>query len=166
VRLLSYQPMEAIWRAVRECDARLVVIDSIQTIVTERLNKPAGNHGQMKYVVNNLCKGLKDEGRSMLIIGQVNKDGDFEGPKMLEHIVDGVAFLSGARDQPIKDLKLFKHRFGPIDRRARLRMTEEGFSEVEPDEKGQDHGGSREGAAEPADLVDQFAGTAAGRRLA
>jgi intein/homing endonuclease len=161
VRLLSYQPMEVIWREAHECDARLVIVDSIQTIVTERFNKPHGHHGQMKYVINKLCKGLKDEGRSMLIIGQVNKDGDFEGPKSLEHIVDGVAFLSGARNQPIKNVSLFKHRFGPADRQARLRMTETGFVEVEPDEKGQDKHGGAESSRVP-DLVDEFAGTAAG----
>jgi DNA repair protein RadA/Sms len=130
--LLATDSAEDAWAAVQRVNAKLVITDSIQTLRTDRFpNKSAGNPIVMKYVVNNLCAKTKKQGRTIFIVGQVNKDGTFEGPRALEHLVDTLLFFDGNPKKPIRTLFCLKNRNGPTDRVVRLKMTGKGLVEVD-----------------------------------
>lgn len=152
--VLATDSAEEAWAAVQRVNAKLVITDSIQTLRTDRFpNKSAGNPIVMKYVINNLCAKTKKQGRTIFIVGQVNKDGTFEGPRALEHLVDTLLFFDGHPKKPIRTLLCLKNRNGPTDRVVRLKMTGKGLVEIDEvpkdGEESYDDEESEQPAAEP-----------------
>ena len=65
------------------------------------------------------------------MVGQITKEGDIAGPRVLEHLVDTVLFFEGDRNHDYRLIRVMKHRFGPTDESAVLTMTEKGLAPVE-----------------------------------
>ena len=66
-----------------------------------------------------------------LLIGHVDeKSGDIAGPKILEHLVDTVLYFEGDKNLHLRNLRVFKNRFGPTDEMAVFQMTHTGLVEV------------------------------------
>lgn len=73
----------------------------------------------------------KEEGITVLLIGQVTKDGTLAGPRTLEHMVDVVLEFEGEREQPLRILRAVKNRFGSTDEIGMFEMTAKGLSAVD-----------------------------------
>ncbi len=108
----------------------ITIIDSVQTIRLPSLPGEPGNSTQVKASSAVISEAAKKSGASVILVGQVNKDGDLAGPRLLEHLVDTVAMLEGDRNQSLRVLRLLKHRFGPADQTVFLQMDERGLDEV------------------------------------
>lgn len=108
----------------------LVIVDSIQSMRTAAAQGEAGNPTQLKASAALLNEAAKDSGTSLILVGQVTKDGDLAGPRLLEHLVDTVMMLEGDRYQTFRLLRVVKHRFGATEESALLTMTEKGLEEV------------------------------------
>lgn len=108
----------------------LVVIDSIQTLVSEELAGMAGSVGQVRHCAELLVQYAKEHGVSMIIVGHVTKDGTIAGPKVLEHMVDTVLFLEGERFVSARILRTLKNRFGAVEEVGIFDMQEKGLKEI------------------------------------
>jgi DNA repair protein RadA/Sms len=108
----------------------LVVIDSIQTMVSEELSGMAGSVGQIRFCAEKLVGVAKSQGIPILIIGHVTKEGEIAGPKILEHMVDTVLYLEGERYQDARILRTLKNRFGAVEEVGIFEMRENGLLEI------------------------------------
>lgn len=109
----------------------ITVVDSIQTMRLADLPGEPGSVGQVKACAATLAGAAKRSHRPVILVGQVTKEGDVAGPRVLEHLVDTVLFLEGDRMHRYRLLRALKHRFGPTDEVALLAMTEKGLEPVE-----------------------------------
>lgn len=109
----------------------LAIIDSIQTMRAPGVESEPGSATQIKASGALLTEAAKRSHRPIIIVGQVTKDGDIAGPRLLEHLVDTVLFLEGDRTHHYRVLRTFKHRFGSTDDIALLSMTERGLEPIE-----------------------------------
>jgi len=105
----------------------LAIVDSIQSLTTEQASGEAGNVSQVKACAALLTQTAKKTGVPIILVGQVTKDGDIAGPRILEHVVDTVLSLEGDKLHRFRVLRAIKHRFGSTDETALLDMNESGL---------------------------------------
>ena len=122
--------VDAASESIREGGYKLVIADSIQTLVTEDLNSAAGSVGQVRESAYRLHRLAKESGTAVFLVGHVTKEGSVAGPKVLEHLVDTVLFLEGEQHHAFRILSASKNRFGPVDEIGVFEMTEKGMEEV------------------------------------
>jgi DNA repair protein RadA/Sms len=108
-----------------------MIVDSIQSISTEQANGESGSVSQVKASAAIITEAAKQAHVPVFLVGQVTKEGDVAGPRVLEHLVDTVLFLEGDAQHRYRILRALKHRFGPTDETAVLTMTERGLEAVE-----------------------------------
>lgn len=108
----------------------LCIVDSIQSLRTTNTNGEAGSTGQVKACAAIITEAAKTHNIPVILVGQVTKDGDVAGPRVLEHVVDTVLFLEGDHEHRYRVLRCLKHRFGPTDETVLLSMTEHGLEPV------------------------------------
>jgi DNA repair protein RadA/Sms len=121
---------EVIAATIEQEKPDLTIIDSIQSLRLSELPGEAGSVGQVKACAATLAAAAKQSNRPIILVGQVTKEGDVAGPRVLEHVVDTVLFLEGERNHHYRLLRALKHRFGPTDEVALLAMTEKGLEPV------------------------------------
>ncbi len=109
---------------------QLVVVDSIQTMVSQNLSGSAGTNSQITNNTNSLVRLAKSTNTSFIIIGHVTKEGNVAGPRLMEHLVDTVLYLEGERYGLLKLLRSVKNRFGATNEVGMLEMTEAGLVAV------------------------------------
>jgi DNA repair protein RadA/Sms len=109
---------------------QLVVVDSIQTMVSQNLSGSAGTTSQITNNTNSLVRLAKSTNTSFIIIGHVTKEGNVAGPRLMEHLVDTVLYLEGERYGLLKLLRSVKNRFGATNEVGMLEMTEAGLVAV------------------------------------
>lgn len=108
-----------------------VVIDSIQTLISDEVSSQAGSVSQVREataVFLRLSKGLDI---SIFIVGHVTKEGTVAGPRVLEHMVDTVLYFEGDRHASYRILRGVKNRFGSTDEIGVFEMQEKGLIEVQ-----------------------------------
>lgn len=110
---------------------KLVIVDSVQSLRTDDVGGEAGGVSQVRASASVIAEAAKRAHVPVILVGQVTKDGDLAGPRLLEHLVDAVLMLEGDRTQAYRVLRLLKHRFGPADESLLFAMTERGLETVE-----------------------------------
>ena len=110
---------------------QLVIVDSIQTLTTGDLAGGAGSIGQVRECAERLRRMAKDSKTAIILVGHVTKAGGIAGPKVLEHIVDGVFSLEGDRFHSFRILRASKNRFGPTFEVGIFAMGAKGLRAVE-----------------------------------
>jgi DNA repair protein RadA/Sms len=108
-----------------------VVIDSIQTTFSEKLEMAPGSIGQVREVASQLLFWTKKNNIPAFLIGHITKDGAIAGPKALEHIVDTVLYFEGPRQHPHRIVRTIKNRFGPANELGIFEMISSGLKPVE-----------------------------------
>lgn len=111
--------------------AKVIVIDSIQTMYVDALDSAPGTVSQVRTSAYELIKLAKKRGFTLFIVGHVTKEGAIAGPKILEHMVDTVLYFEGERGHHFRILRTVKNRFGATDEIGVFEMTEKGLIEVE-----------------------------------
>ena len=106
--------------------ADLVVIDSIQTLWADALEAAPGTVSQVRAATQSLVRFAKAQGRALLLVGHVTKDGQIAGPKVIEHMVDTVLYFEGDRGHPFRILRAAKNRFGATDEIGVFEMARRG----------------------------------------
>ncbi|QZT35906.1 DNA repair protein RadA [Halosquirtibacter xylanolyticus] len=127
---LSETSMEKILLHVDREKPDFLIIDSIQTVVTEMLETAAGSVGQIRECANLILKTVKPMQVPTLLIGHINKEGSLAGPKVLEHIVDTVLQFEGDRNHLFRILRSSKNRFGSTSELGIFEMEQTGLREV------------------------------------
>ncbi len=109
----------------------LVVVDSVQTLASQRADGIPGSVSQVRTVAGELVEAVKRSQATLILVGHVTKDGQIAGPKLLEHMVDTVLYLEGDRRDYSRVLRVLKNRFGPSDELLVFTMEEQGLRVVD-----------------------------------
>src|SRR6202045_2263905 len=109
---------------------RLLVIDSIQTMWTQRVEAAPGTVTQVRGSAGELIRFAKRSGAAVILVGHVTKDGQIAGPRVVEHMVDAVMSFEGDGSHQFRILRAIKNRFGPTDEIGVFEMTGAGLREV------------------------------------
>ena len=107
-----------------------LVIDSIQTTFSDKLDLAPGSIGQVREVASQFLMWTKQKQVPVFLIGHITKDGALAGPKALEHIVDTVLYFEGPRQYPHRIVRTIKNRFGAANELGIFEMTGEGLRPV------------------------------------
>ena len=110
----------------------LVIVDSIQTMVSQDAPGGAGSVSQTRAATNSWLRFAKETQTPVFLVGHVTKAGMVAGPKTLEHMVDVVLYFEGDRYHQLRLLRAAKNRFGPTDEIGVWQMTGRGLEEVNP----------------------------------
>ncbi|MDD5819340.1 MAG: DNA repair protein RadA [Bacteroidales bacterium] len=108
----------------------LMIVDSVQTMFTDRVDSTPGSVSQIKEVASMLLRYAKQSSVPVILIGHITKDGYIAGPKILEHIVDVVLQFEGDSSSSYRILRSIKNRFGSTSEIAVFEMTGSGLREV------------------------------------
>jgi DNA repair protein RadA/Sms len=122
--------LEAIMSAARESGARLLVVDSIQTVFLNEVTSSAGGVAQLRECAAALVRFAKATDTAVLIIGHVTREGTIAGPKVLEHLVDTVLYFESDAGSRYRIVRATKNRFGAVNELAFFAMTEGGLREI------------------------------------
>lgn len=108
----------------------LVIADSIQSLISEKVRGYSGSIGQVRVSGAILTRIAKITTTPMLMVGQINKVGNIAGPKVLEHIVDCVLYFEGGEFNQYRILRGMKNRFGSTNEIGVFEMTSLGLKEI------------------------------------
>lgn len=110
--------------------ARVLVIDSIQTMVNEDLASAPGSVAQLRECVGRVVQFAKQREIAVFLIGHVTKEGAIAGPRVVEHMVDTVLYFENDPASRFTLVRAVKNRFGASSEMGVFAMTESGFREV------------------------------------
>jgi len=116
------------WQSLRPS---LVVVDSIQTLHTDRVNSAPGSVAQVRECAAMLAATAKAHGTPVVLVGHVTKDGTLAGPRVLEHLVDVVLTFDGDRSHALRLLRALKNRFGSTQEVGVFQMEAAGLACVD-----------------------------------
>jgi DNA repair protein RadA/Sms len=128
--LLASIELDVIAEAISHLKPALVVVDSIQTVLSNHLTAAPGSISQVRECTLQLMHLAKSTHTPIFIIGHVTKEGTVAGPKALEHIADAVLYLEGERYHTYRLLRGVKNRFGATHEVGVFEMHGEGLLEV------------------------------------
>ncbi len=128
--LLSETSLDDIFNHVGELGPGLLVIDSIQTLHSSKLEAAPGSITQVRECTSQLMQYAKQNNVPVFLIGHINKEGNIAGPKVLEHMVDTVLQFEGDRNMTYRILRTIKNRFGSTSELGIYKMQGDGLEEV------------------------------------
>lgn len=113
----------------------LLIVDSVQTMVSPEATGVPGGVTQIRQVTGALIQIAKERGIATVLVGHVTKDGSIAGPRLLEHLVDVVLHFEGERHSQLRLLRAVKNRYGPTDEIGVFELTDKGIEGL-PDPSG------------------------------
>lgn len=130
LKILPATNSDNVARTLAETMPKLAIVDSIQTMSTDRFSSGPGSITQVRESAAQLQAVAKEHGVPVIIVGHVTKEGSIAGPKVLEHLVDVVLYLEGEKWHGYRLLRGAKNRFGPTDEVGVFTMDEQGLADV------------------------------------
>ncbi|HLN49592.1 MAG TPA: DNA repair protein RadA [Steroidobacteraceae bacterium] len=129
-RLMAETQVEQIVGAAANLKACVLVVDSIQTMYSERIEAAPGAVSQLRECTAELVRFAKGSGTAVLLVGHVTKEGQIAGPRVLEHMVDTVLYFESDTGSRFRVLRSVKNRFGAANEIGVFAMVEQGLREV------------------------------------
>jgi DNA repair protein RadA/Sms len=129
-RLIAETQVEAIVQAAKSLKACALIVDSIQTMYSERVEAAPGAVSQLRECTAELVRFAKASGTAVLLVGHVTKEGQIAGPRVLEHMVDTVLYFESDTGSRYRVLRSVKNRFGAANEIGVFAMVEQGLREV------------------------------------
>jgi len=130
LRLLTETDVDRIIEAARKQKARLVVVDSIQTVYCSESQSAPGSVAQVRESAARLVRFAKQSNTAVYLVGHVTKEGALAGPRVLEHMVDAVLYFEGDPAGRYRLVRAFKNRFGAVNELGVFAMSDQGLREV------------------------------------
>jgi len=113
-----------------DTNSEFIIIDSINTIFSDGLGT-IGGVSQIKENTLKIMNLAKKYNKTIILIGQVSKEGELAGPKILEHMVDAYFHMEPFDERNrFKILNSNKNRFGLINENVIFEMTSNGLEEI------------------------------------
>ncbi len=128
--LLSETDLEVVVDAITSVKPDVVIIDSIQTMLSSELGQAPGSISQIREATGVLLKLAKTLPVSIFIVGHVTKEGLVAGPRVLEHMVDTVLYFESDNGAAYRFLRAVKNRFGSTNEIGVFEMCGDGLHEV------------------------------------
>jgi DNA repair protein RadA/Sms len=129
--LLTETCLERILECIAQLSPQVIILDSIQTVYSDKLPSAPGSISQVREVATQFLFFSKHRSIPTFLIGHITKDGSIAGPKALEHIVDTVLYFEGERYHSHRIVRTVKNRFGAANELGVFEMTNEGLIPVE-----------------------------------
>ncbi len=129
-RLIAETCVEALVGAAAGIKAHALIVDSIQTMYSERVEAAPGAVSQLRECTAELVRFAKSSGTAVLLVGHVTKEGQIAGPRVLEHMVDTVLYFESDTGSRYRVLRSVKNRFGAANEIGVFAMLEQGLREV------------------------------------
>lgn len=130
MNLLSDTSIENVLSQARQCKARVLVIDSMQTMISDGVQSAPGSVAQLRDGVGKIVQFAKQNDIAVFVIGHVTKEGAIAGPRVVEHMVDTVLYFESDPASRYSMIRSVKNRFGASGEMGVFAMTETGFLEV------------------------------------
>ncbi len=130
LRLLTETDVDRIIEVATQQHARLVVVDSIQTMYCAESQSAPGSVAQVRESAARLVRFAKSSNTAVYLVGHVTKDGALAGPRVLEHMVDAVLYFEGDQAGRYRLVRAFKNRFGAVNELGVFAMSDHGLREV------------------------------------
>lgn len=122
--------LNLIFDQIKSLKPSILIIDSIQTVYTEKIEAASGSVSQVRQCTGELMKFAKKTHTPVFLIGHITKDGSIAGPKILEHMVDTVIQFEGDRHLSYRILRTTKNRFGSTSELGIYEMQNNGLRQV------------------------------------
>ena len=122
--------LEKIIKLSKDIKPKVIVIDSIQTMVTDLSASAPGSVTQVRDCAAQLTQFAKQTNTILLMIGHVTKGGALAGPRILEHMVDAVLYFEGDAGGRYRIIRAVKNRFGAVNEISVFAMGEKGLQQV------------------------------------
>jgi DNA repair protein RadA/Sms len=128
--LLAETCIERLIDEVQRIKPALLIVDSIQTVFSLKLQSAPGTVSQVRQAATDLLFMAKGSNLPTILVGHVTKDGSLAGPKVLEHVVDTVLYFEGTQHHAHRVVRAVKNRFGAVSELGVFEMTGRGLREV------------------------------------
>ncbi|MCK5277269.1 MAG: DNA repair protein RadA [Cyclobacteriaceae bacterium] len=128
--ILTETNLHAIFNQISSLKPSILIIDSIQTMFTDKVEAASGSVSQVRQCTGELMKFAKKTNTSIFLIGHITKEGSLAGPKILEHMVDTVIQFEGDRHLNYRILRTTKNRFGSTSELGIYEMQNNGLRQV------------------------------------
>ncbi|MEI6038550.1 MAG: DNA repair protein RadA [Actinomycetes bacterium] len=128
--LAAENELSAVIAHVDQVKPELLIIDSIQTIVSAAVDGSPGGVTQVREIAAALIRIAKERNITVVLVGHVTKDGSIAGPRILEHLVDVVLNFEGERHSRLRLIRAIKNRFGASDEVGCFDMNEQGITSL------------------------------------
>ena len=130
VFLLPETNLEPVLQRLEEFRPSILMVDSIQTLHSEDVPSGPGSVAQVREAGLQLTRWAKLSHVPILLAGHITKDGSVGGPRVLEHMVDVVAYLESQEFSTYRILRNSKNRFGSTTEVGVFEMTGQGLADV------------------------------------
>jgi DNA repair protein RadA/Sms len=130
LRLLTETDVDRIIDVSTKQRARLLVVDSIQTMYCAESQSAPGSVAQVRESAARLVRFAKSSNTAVYLVGHVTKEGALAGPRVLEHMVDAVLYFEGDQAGRYRLVRAFKNRFGAVNELGVFAMSDDGLREV------------------------------------
>jgi len=128
--ILTETSTQKLFQQITQIEPEIVIIDSIQTLHTARIESSAGSISQIRECAAELQNYSKATGTPVILIGHITKEGSLAGPKVLEHMVDTVLQFEGNSNFMYRILRATKNRYGSTAEIGIYEMKHTGLIEV------------------------------------
>ena len=128
--MLTETNLENILTQAAKIKPDVIIVDSVQTMYSDKLNSTPGSVSNVKEVAMALITKAKSEDISIILVGHINKEGSIAGPKVLEHMVDAVLNFEGDKRHSYRIIRANKNRFGSTNEIGVFEMTDTGLKEI------------------------------------
>ncbi len=128
--VLSENSVESILGKCETLKPDVLMIDSIQTMVSADSASAPGSVSQVRQSAAAIIRYAKTSDTSVFLVGHVTKDGSLAGPRILEHMVDTVLNFEGDRQHEYRLLRAAKNRFGSVNELGVFEMRQKGVFPV------------------------------------
>jgi len=141
IQVTATQDLGTALRAIREVDAKIVIVDSLQGLRIESPDEMPEDLDNMTTVVKmpkhtqhtvlaiavRLIMEARKHDRTIVLVGHMNKTNELAGLKEIVHLVDVVSYFDGDPNHPLRTLRCEKNREGDTIYRAYFNMTNVGL---------------------------------------
>lgn len=130
IYILTETDTQIILKSAENVSPDFIVIDSIQTLHSDKLDSAPGTVSQIRECTFEILAFAKSNSVPVFIVGHINKEGSLAGPKVLEHMVDTVLQFEGDRNHFYRIVRSIKNRFGSTNELGIYEMLETGLRPV------------------------------------
>jgi DNA repair protein RadA/Sms len=130
LHVLAETSLENVLLQAGQTGARVLVVDSIQTLSSDSLPSAPGSVVQLRECVGRIVQYAKQKDVAVFLIGHVTKEGAIAGPRVVEHMVDTVLYFESDPGSRYTMIRSVKNRFGASGEMGVFAMTAAGFREV------------------------------------
>lgn len=128
--ILSESNTDNAENAILDMRPDLIIVDSIQTLLSSNSEGRIGSPSQVTEVANLFTSLAKNLNIPTLMIGHLTKSDSIAGPRVVEHLVDVVLYLEASPDSTLRMLRGIKNRFGSTDEVGLFEHADKGLIEI------------------------------------